>query len=341
MAIRTRPRGARPGPAPAARAAARDSTSKRTSSAVVPVSASQRAASPRSRRALAGTTASAGVPKPSPRRVFTSQKASTGPVPGDDVDLAGRAAPVAGDRAQPRLGQVPGRAPLAVRADRLVPLRHGRHGARRRAIAATRRRPLWTTGVPVDNQTIMPRLACATTAVAASPTDFSPPIDGSCTRATGDRRRGRPGRDGAGVAGRIRCRTWTDDGAFRKIRSRAGTPTSGVAVTASRSGAARANPGTGTARVPEQRGAEDARSVEDTGVGRRREPDSGRFGAVDASRFGGTPESDPGRLSAVDPGRFGAPERDSGRFRRWTPSPDVSGRVRTTPGASARCDPLR
>ncbi|MEU8256175.1 hypothetical protein AB0C06_18170 [Micromonospora inaquosa] len=66
--------------------------------------------------------------------------------------------------------------------------------------------------------------------------------------------------------------------------------------------------------IPEQRGAEDARSVEDTGVGRRREPDSGHFGAVDASRFGGTPESDSGRLSAVDPGRFGAPERDSDRF---------------------------
>ncbi|MEV5212049.1 hypothetical protein AB0K35_31700 [Micromonospora sp. NPDC053740] len=65
--------------------------------------------------------------------------------------------------------------------------------------------------------------------------------------------------------------------------------------------------------IPEQRGAEDGRSVEDTGVGRRREPDSGRFGAVDASRFG-TPESDSGRLSAVDVGRFGAPEPDSGRF---------------------------
>ncbi|RAO18182.1 hypothetical protein MED15_03532 [Micromonospora noduli] len=65
--------------------------------------------------------------------------------------------------------------------------------------------------------------------------------------------------------------------------------------------------------IPEPRGAEDGRSVEDTGVGRRREPDSGRFGAVDASRFG-TPESDSGRLSAVDAGRFGTPESDSGRL---------------------------
>ncbi|MEV4715943.1 hypothetical protein AB0J94_01935 [Micromonospora noduli] len=82
--------------------------------------------------------------------------------------------------------------------------------------------------------------------------------------------------------------------------------------------------------IPEPRGAEDGRSVEDTGVGRRREPDSGRFGAVDASRFG-TPESDSGRLSAVDAGRFGAPESDSGRLsavdagRFGAPEPD-SGR---------------
>ncbi|MET8358617.1 hypothetical protein [Micromonospora sp. NPDC005171] len=65
--------------------------------------------------------------------------------------------------------------------------------------------------------------------------------------------------------------------------------------------------------VPEQRDAEDGRSVEDTGVGRRREPDPGRFGAVDAGRFG-TPESDSGRLGAVDAGRFGTPEPDSGRL---------------------------
>ncbi|MEU4469792.1 hypothetical protein [Micromonospora sp. NPDC023888] len=87
--------------------------------------------------------------------------------------------------------------------------------------------------------------------------------------------------------------------------------------------------------VPEQRGTDEGRSVEDTGVGRRREPDSGRFGAVDAGRFGGTPESDPARLSAVDPGRFGGtPEPESGRFsavgapqpvRFGTPEPD-SGR---------------
>ncbi|MEU7585146.1 hypothetical protein AB0A95_02445 [Micromonospora sp. NPDC049230] len=78
--------------------------------------------------------------------------------------------------------------------------------------------------------------------------------------------------------------------------------------------------GTGESRyrdgeVPEQRGTDEGRSVEDTGVGRRREPDSGRFGAVDAGRFGGTPESDSGRLSAVDAGRFGGtPESGSGRF---------------------------
>ncbi|MEU7611838.1 hypothetical protein [Micromonospora sp. NPDC049204] len=83
--------------------------------------------------------------------------------------------------------------------------------------------------------------------------------------------------------------------------------------------------------IPEQRGAEDSRSVEDTGVRRRREPDSGRFGAVDASRFG-TPESDSGRLSAVDGGRLGTPESDSGRFgavdasRFGTPESD-SGRL--------------
>lgn len=67
--------------------------------------------------------------------------------------------------------------------------------------------------------------------------------------------------------------------------------------------------------VPEQRGPDESHSVEDTGVGRRREPDSGRFGAVDAGRFGGAAESDSGRLSAVDTGRFGgSPESNSGRF---------------------------
>ncbi|MET7963616.1 hypothetical protein [Micromonospora zamorensis] len=66
--------------------------------------------------------------------------------------------------------------------------------------------------------------------------------------------------------------------------------------------------------VPEQRGPDEDRSVEDTGVGRRREPDSGRFGAVDASGRFGTPESDSGRLSAVEAGRFGTPESDSGRL---------------------------
>ncbi|MFF4879132.1 hypothetical protein [Micromonospora sp. NPDC000668] len=114
--------------------------------------------------------------------------------------------------------------------------------------------------------------------------------------------------------------------------------------------------------VPEQRGADEGRYGEDTGAGRRREsarvgstgtdltppestsgrfaavpdrlgePDSGRFGAVDAGRFG-TPEPDSGRFGAVDTGRFGTPEPDSGRFgavdaqagRFGTPEPD-SGR---------------
>ena len=67
--------------------------------------------------------------------------------------------------------------------------------------------------------------------------------------------------------------------------------------------------------IPEQRGGEDGRSVEDTGVGRRRESDSGRLGALDSSPFG-TPESDSGRFGALDvqTGRFGASEADSGRF---------------------------
>ncbi|WP_442931123.1 hypothetical protein OG470_14425 [Micromonospora sp. NBC_00389] len=97
--------------------------------------------------------------------------------------------------------------------------------------------------------------------------------------------------------------------------------------------------------VPEQRGADEGRYGEDAGAGRRRdsarvgstgtdltppestsgrfaavpdrlgEPDSGRFGAVDAGRFG-TPEPDSGRFGAVDAqaGRFGTSERESGRF---------------------------
>jgi hypothetical protein len=84
--------------------------------------------------------------------------------------------------------------------------------------------------------------------------------------------------------------------------------------------------------IPEQRDAEDGRSVEDTGVGRRREPESGRFGAVDPSRFGGAPESTSGRLAAVDAGRFGAPESDSGRLtavdaRRFGAPESDSGRL--------------
>ncbi|MBQ1017742.1 hypothetical protein KBX71_07640 [Micromonospora sp. D93] len=96
--------------------------------------------------------------------------------------------------------------------------------------------------------------------------------------------------------------------------------------------------------IPEQRGAEDGRSVEDTGVGRRREPDSGRFGAVDASRFGGTPESDSGRFGALDDqtGRFGASEADSGRFGAVDPlgaaRPEADG-YRATRSRRADRDP--
>ncbi|RAN94826.1 hypothetical protein LAH08_05713 [Micromonospora noduli] len=91
--------------------------------------------------------------------------------------------------------------------------------------------------------------------------------------------------------------------------------------------------------IPEPRGAEDGRSVEDTGVGRRREPDSGRFGAVDASRFG-TPESDSGRLSAVDAGRFGAPEPDSGRFGALDAQTGRFGGSEADSGRFGAVDPL-
>ncbi|MCG5438208.1 hypothetical protein PSH25_002275 [Micromonospora sp. PSH25] len=92
--------------------------------------------------------------------------------------------------------------------------------------------------------------------------------------------------------------------------------------------------------IPEQRGAEDGRSVEDTGVGRRREPDSGRFGAVDAGRFG-APESDSGRLSAVDVGRFGgAPESDSGRFGALDDQAGRFGASEADSGRFAAVDPL-
>lgn len=110
--------------------------------------------------------------------------------------------------------------------------------------------------------------------------------------------------------------------------------------------------------IPEQRGAEDDRSVTDTGVGRRREPDSGRFGAVDASSFGGapepdsdrfgavdasrfgTPESDSGRLSAVDVGRFGTPESDSGRFRALDAQTGRFGGGEADSGRFGAVDPL-
>ncbi|WP_406067159.1 hypothetical protein [Micromonospora sp. NBC_01638] len=92
--------------------------------------------------------------------------------------------------------------------------------------------------------------------------------------------------------------------------------------------------------IPEQRGADEGRSVEDTGVGRRREPDSGRFGAVDAGRFGGTPESDSGRLSAVDAGRFGAPESDSSRFSALDAQPGRFGASEVDSGRFGAVDPL-
>jgi hypothetical protein len=93
--------------------------------------------------------------------------------------------------------------------------------------------------------------------------------------------------------------------------------------------------------VPEQRGTDEGRSVEDTGVGRRREPDSGRFGAVDAGRFGGPPESDSGRLSAVDASRFGGPpESDSGRFGAVGAPPVRFGTSEPDSGRFGAVDPL-
>ncbi|MET8045351.1 hypothetical protein ABZU25_31355 [Micromonospora sp. NPDC005215] len=93
--------------------------------------------------------------------------------------------------------------------------------------------------------------------------------------------------------------------------------------------------------IPEQRGPNESRSVEDTGVGRRREPDSGRFGAVDAGRFGGAAESDSGRLSAVDTGRFGsAPEPDSGRFGAVDAQSGRFGASESESGRFGAVDPL-
>ncbi|MEV4820852.1 hypothetical protein [Micromonospora sp. NPDC049274] len=130
--------------------------------------------------------------------------------------------------------------------------------------------------------------------------------------------------------------------------------------------------------IPDQRGVDDSRSLEDTGAGRRREPDSGRFGgtpepgsgrfgAVDAGRFGGTPESDSGRLSALDVGRpepdsgrlsaldvgrpesdsgrlsareVGRPESDSGRFRAVDAQPGRFGGTEPDSGRFGAVDPL-
>ncbi|WP_435795418.1 hypothetical protein [Micromonospora taraxaci] len=93
--------------------------------------------------------------------------------------------------------------------------------------------------------------------------------------------------------------------------------------------------------VPEQRGPNESHSVEDTGVGRRREPDSGRFGAVDAGRFGGAAESDSGRLSAVDTGRFGSsPESNSGRFGAVDAQSGRFGAAEPESGRFGAVDPL-
>lgn len=92
--------------------------------------------------------------------------------------------------------------------------------------------------------------------------------------------------------------------------------------------------------VPEQRGAEESRYGEDTGAGRRREPDSGRSGTVDSGRVGSS-EPDSGRFGVVDSGRVGSSEPDSGRFgvvnagRFGSPEPD-SARFGAVDAQSAR-----
>ncbi|MGV9211777.1 hypothetical protein ACTFTM_07935 [Micromonospora sp. RB23] len=106
--------------------------------------------------------------------------------------------------------------------------------------------------------------------------------------------------------------------------------------------------------IPEQRGVEDARSLEDTGVGRRREPDPARFGGSpepdpvrfggspepDPVRFGGSPEPDPVRLSALDATRFGAPEADSGRFGAVDAQSGRFGTAEADSGRFGAVDPL-
>ena len=151
-----------------------------------------------------------------------------------------RAAPVAGDRPQSRLDQVPDGAPFAVRADGLVPLRHAGHGGPG-AVG-----PAALAGLPVDN-----RRGCGRPDDHVGDCARTRPDDHrTCTRddrirvvLTWDGVVSRP--DGAGGAGRIPCRSWTDDGAFPRIsRSRVGTrrPTG----TPSRTGAARATRATAT-----------------------------------------------------------------------------------------------
>ena len=70
-------------------------TSNRISGTWTPCTSSQRSASPRSRRSLRGLTASSGSPNARLLRVFTSQMTSVLAVARHDVELPGRAPPVA------------------------------------------------------------------------------------------------------------------------------------------------------------------------------------------------------------------------------------------------------
>ena len=185
----------------------------------MPVSASHRAASPRSRRALAGTTASAGRAEAVAAAGLHLAEGEHLAVPGDDVDLALGAAPVAGDRPQPGLDQVPDGAPLAVRADAPG--------------SASSCRPRWArgrsvdrpSGPPVDNRRAVDNRTIKSRTVLGRGRDGHR----ECIAATTGSVRGadlgrRPSPAGwRGGAGRIPCPSWTDDGAFLKIRSRAGT----------------------------------------------------------------------------------------------------------------------
>lgn len=93
--------------------------------------------------------------------------------------------------------------------------------------------------------------------------------------------------------------------------------------------------------VPEQRGADEGRFGEDTGAGRRREPDSGRFGAVDAGRLGSA-EPDSSRFASAEPdsARFGVVEPDSGRFGAVEGQPVRFGTPESESGRFGAVDPL-